>query len=101
MTVQPMDVRSDAPLQPAYQVIENAIAAKAFPGATLAVGYRGKVAVHAFGEMSYDPKAAATGPTTMYDIAALTKMVATTTLVAELAEGDFAMPLELRSKIER
>src|SRR2546422_8703792 len=37
MTVQPMDVRSDAQLQPAYEVIEKAIADKAFPGATLAV----------------------------------------------------------------
>ncbi|PYU42018.1 MAG: beta-N-acetylglucosaminidase [Acidobacteria bacterium] len=101
MTVQPMDVRSDAPLQPAYQVIENAIAAKAFPGATLAVGYRGKVAVHAFGKLSYDAKAAATVPTTMYDIASLTKVVATTTLVAKLAEGDFAVPLDLDAKIER
>ena len=101
MTVQPMDARSDAQLQPAYEVIENAIAAKAFPGATLAVGYRGKVAVHAFGKLSYDAKAAATVPTTMYDIASLTKVVATTTLVAKLAEGDFAVPLDLDAKIAR
>ena len=45
MTVQPMDVRGEALLQPAYQVIEAAISDKAFPGATLAVGYRGKVPV--------------------------------------------------------
>src|SRR5712692_4420559 len=59
MTVQPMDVRGEAQLQPAYDVIEKAIADKAFPGATLAVGYRGKVAIHAFGKLSYDAKAAA------------------------------------------
>src|SRR5467141_3996281 len=101
MTVQPMDVRSDAQLQPAYEVIEKAIADKAFPGATLAVAYRGKVSVHAFGKLSYDAKAAATMPTTMYDIASLTKVVATTTLVAKLTEGDFAVPLDLDAKIER
>ncbi|HYL83473.1 MAG TPA: glycoside hydrolase family 3 N-terminal domain-containing protein [Candidatus Angelobacter sp.] len=100
MTLRPMD-REDAQLRPAYEVIEKAIADKAFPGATLAVGYRGKVAIHAFGKLSYDAKAAGTKPTTMYDIASLTKVVATTTLVAKLAEGDFAVPLDLDAKIER
>src|SRR5712691_9082451 len=101
MTVQPMDVRGEAQLRPAYDVVEKAIADKAFPGATLAVAYRGKVSVQAFGKLSYDAKAAATMPTTMYDIASLTKVVATTTLVAKLAEGDFAVPLDLDAKIER
>src|SRR6266850_1873090 len=101
MTVQPMDVRGEAQLQPAYAVIEKAIAEKAFPGATLAVGYRGKAAIHAFGKLSYDAKTAATAPNTMYDIASLTKVVATTTLVAKLVEGDFAVPLDLDAKIER
>ena len=40
MTVQPMDASAEAQLQPAFDVIERAIADKAFPGATLAVGYR-------------------------------------------------------------
>src|SRR5438309_3979442 len=101
MALQPMDARGEAQLQPAYDVIEKAIADKAFPGATLAVGYRGKSAVRSFGKLSYDAKAAATAPTTMYDIASLTKVVATTTLVAKLAEGDFAVPLDLDAKIER
>lgn len=101
MKLQPMDVRGEAQLQPAYEVIEKAIADKAFPGATLAVGYRGKVAVQAFGKLSYDAKAAATVPATMYDIASLTKVVATTPLVAKLAEGDFPVPLDLDAKVER
>ncbi len=101
MTPQPMEARGEAQLQPAYEVIEKAIADKAFPGATLAVGFRGKVAIHAFGKLSYDAKATAVRPTTMYDIASLTKVLATTTLVAKLAEGDFAVPLDLDAKIER
>src|SRR3989449_1590906 len=101
MALQPMDARSEAQLQPAYEVIEKAIADKALPGATLDVAYRGKVSVHAFGKLSYDAKAATVAPTTMYDIASLTKVVATTTLVAKLAEGDFAVPLDLDAKIER
>src|SRR5437763_962318 len=86
MTVQPMDARSEMQLQPAFQVIEKAVADRAFPGATLAVGYRGKVSIHAFGKLSYDAKAVKVRPTTMYDIASLTKVVATRTLVAKLAE---------------
>jgi len=101
MLVQPMDAKEEKQLQPAFDVIEKAISGKAFPGATLAVGYRGKVAVRAFGKLSYDAKAAAVIPNTMYDIASLTKVVATTTLVAKLAEGDFAVPLDLDAKIER
>ena len=101
MTLQPMDARGEAQLQPALAVIEKAVSDKAFPGATLAVGYRGKVSLHAFGKLSYDAKAAAVAPATMYDIASLTKVVATTTLVAKLAEGDFAVPLDLDAKVER
>jgi beta-N-acetylhexosaminidase len=101
MVLQPMDVRGEALLQPAFDMIEKAVADKAFPGATLAVGYKGKVSVHAFGKLSYDANAAATVPATMYDIASLTKVAATTTLVAKLAEGDFPVPLDLDAKVER
>jgi len=101
MTLQPMAAREDAKLQPAYEVIGKAVKDKAFPGATLAVGYRGQVAIHTFGKLSYDAKSPAVKPTTMYDIASLTKVVATTTLVAKLAEGDFAVPLDLDAKVER
>jgi len=101
MTLQPMDAREDSQLRPAYEVIERGVKNKAFPGATLAVGFRGKVAIHAFGKLSYDAKSPTVKPTTMYDIASLTKVVATTTLVAKLVEGDFAVPLDLDAKIER
>jgi beta-N-acetylhexosaminidase len=101
MTLQPLDARADGQLRPAYEVIEKAITDKAFPGAALAVGFRGKVAIHAFGKLSYDAKSPAVKPATMYDIASLTKVVVTTTLVAKLAEGDFAVPLDLDAKIER
>jgi hypothetical protein len=54
MTVQPMEVRAEAQLQPAFDVIERAVIDRAFPGATLAVGYRGKVSLHSFGKLGYD-----------------------------------------------
>src|SRR5271167_1757587 len=43
MKLEAMEVRGEAQLQPAFAVLENAVAEKAFPGATLAVGYQGKV----------------------------------------------------------
>ena len=101
MTLQPIDAAADPRLRPAYQVIEKAIADKAFPGATLAVGYKGRVAIHSFGKLRYDAQAPSVMPQTMYDIASLTKVVATTTLVAKLVEGDFPVPLDLDAKIER
>jgi CubicO group peptidase (beta-lactamase class C family) len=101
MTLQPMDAGDVAKLQPAYDVIEKAIAEKAFPGAALAVGYRGKVSVRAFGKLSYDTKAAAVNPDTIYDIASLTKVVVTTTLAEKLAEGDFSVPLDLDAPVAR
>jgi len=101
MTLQPMDIRTEALLQPAYDVVEAAIKDKAFPGATLAIGYRGKFTVHAFGHLSYDAKSPAVKIATMYDLASLTKVVATTTLAAKLVEGDFPVPLDLDAKVER
>ena len=101
MKLQAMDANEDSKLRPAYELVERAVKDKATPGATLAVGFRGRVAIHAFGKLSYDAKSPAVKPTTMYDIASLTKVAATTTLVAKVAEGDFAVPLDLDAKIER
>ncbi len=101
MTLQPMDLRGEAQFEPVYSTIERAIADKAFPGATIAVGFRGKVSLHSFGHLSYDPASPATKVDTMYDIASLTKVVVTTTLVEKLVEGDFPSPLNLDAPIER
>jgi beta-N-acetylhexosaminidase len=101
MTLQDVDAETDMKLQPAFSVIERAIADKAFPGATIAVGYHGRVSMHSFGKLSYNADAAATKVDTMYDIASLTKVVVTTTLVEKLVEGDFASPLNLDAPVER
>ena len=82
-------------------MIEKAIADKAFPGATLAVGYKDNVALHAFGKLSYDAKSPQVKLRTMYDVASLTKVIVTTTLVEKLVEGDFPSPLQLDAPIER
>jgi beta-glucosidase-like glycosyl hydrolase/CubicO group peptidase (beta-lactamase class C family) len=101
MKVETMDGRAEPQLRPAYDVLEKAIADKAFPGATLAVGYKGKVSLHAVGKLSYDAKSPQVNVRTMYDVASLTKVIVTTTLVEKLVEGDFKSPLLLDVPIER
>ncbi len=100
MTVQPMSAAEEQRLQPAYDAVARAVEDRAFPGAVLAVGHQGKLAVRAFGKLSYDAKASAAKTDTIYDIASLSKVVSTTTLVARLVEGDFPVPLDLDLPIE-
>jgi len=101
MTLTGFDVSGEVQIKSVSEVIEKAIADRTFPGATLAVGFRGKLSVHAYGNLRYDAKSPAVKPDTMYDIASLTKVVVTTTLVEKLFEGDFPSPLSLDAPIER
>jgi beta-N-acetylhexosaminidase len=69
------------------RVIEAAVAARAFPGAVVAVGRDGVLAhLKAFGRLSYDPDAAAVRPDTIYDLASLTKVIVTTTMAMILVD---------------
>jgi len=81
------DQAMQAQLQPAYDVLDRAVADHAFPGGVLAVGYHGVLAVHAFGRQTYDANSPAVTPATIYDAASLTKSVVTTTLVAMQVEA--------------
>jgi len=87
----PMKLRVASPdltarLAPAYDVMNRAIADGAFPGGVLAVGYKGELAMQAFGKHTYDAKAPVVAADTIYDLASLTKAVVTTTAVAMLVE---------------
>ncbi|HEX2714270.1 MAG TPA: glycoside hydrolase family 3 N-terminal domain-containing protein [Candidatus Acidoferrales bacterium] len=89
VAASPMRLRDAGPagkarLKPAFDVLNGAVADGAFPGGVLAVGYRGELTLHAFGKQTYDAKAPAIQPETIYDVASLTKPVVTTTLVAML-----------------
>jgi beta-glucosidase-like glycosyl hydrolase/uncharacterized protein YbbC (DUF1343 family)/CubicO group peptidase (beta-lactamase class C family) len=67
------------------RVVEAAIAGRAFPGAVVAVGRRGRLALlKAYGRLSYDPGAEPVTTETIYDLASLTKVVATTTAAMSL-----------------
>ena len=71
----------------AFSILNEAVAAKAFPGASVAVTHRGEVvALKGIGRFTYDPTSPAVEATTIYDIASVTKVVATTTMAMLLYE---------------
>ena len=78
-------------------VIEDAIAEGVTPGASALVVHRGRVLLQeGFGRLTYDEDAPAVTPETMYDLASLTKVVGTTTLVMMLVEEralDISLPV--------
>lgn len=66
-------------LAAAYRVLESAIADRAFPGCAFGVIAGGHVLVQdALGRFTYDEHSPNVQATTMYDVASLTKVVATT-----------------------
>ena len=70
-------------------VVNKAVSDSVFPGASLAVLYKGKVVFHkAFGRLTYTPTSSPADTTTIYDLASLTKAVATTSIVMQLVERD-------------
>ena len=69
------------------QVITDFVAQRAFPGAVVAVGHRGALAhLQAFGSQSYAEDAPAVTTDTLYDLASLTKVIATTTMAMILVD---------------
>jgi CubicO group peptidase (beta-lactamase class C family) len=71
----------------AFGVLEKAINDRAFPCCSLAVSFRGElVAQKALGGFTYDPSAAETTTANIFDLASLTKVVATTAMVMILYE---------------
>ena len=69
------------------RVADEGLAAKAFPGGVLAVGKDSAlVHVRPFGRFSYDDGAPEVKADTIYDVASLTKVVATTTMAMILVD---------------
>ncbi|HYE76150.1 MAG TPA: serine hydrolase domain-containing protein, partial [Blastocatellia bacterium] len=69
------------------EAVEAEIAKKQLPGAVVLVGRQGKVVWRrAYGNRALEPKVEATTPDTVFDVASLTKVVATATSVMILVE---------------
>lgn len=79
MTIQPAPSSMTDRLKPVYDLLDQAVANDAFPGGVVAVGWHDQVAIHPFGKLSRGAKWAKVNADTMYDVASLTKVVATTT----------------------
>lgn len=68
-------------VEPAQTILRDAIAARAFPAAAVEVGTdRAAIWQEAFGTLLYETPAPAATQDTIFDLASLTKVIATTTL---------------------
>lgn len=75
-----------AALAPIADLVDHEIAAGHLPGAVVLIGHQGKIVYRrAFGTLTKEPEQAL-GADTIFDLASLTKVVATTTAVLQLAE---------------
>jgi serine-type D-Ala-D-Ala carboxypeptidase len=71
----------------AFEILRKAIVARAFPAASLAITHRGQlIALRAFGRFTYDPDSPATQAGTIFDLASVSKVAATTAMAMLLYE---------------
>jgi len=71
----------------AFSVLEEAISERAFPAASVAATFEGRlIALKAFGHFTYEHDAPAVTIDTLFDLASVTKVVATTSLAMRLYE---------------
>ncbi|MBZ5628166.1 MAG: beta-lactamase family protein [Acidobacteriia bacterium] len=82
----------------ALRLLRDAIAAGAFPGCSLAVVHGGElVACQGLGRFTYEPQSPEVTADTIFDVASLTKIVATTTMAMILYQRgllDLDLPVE-------
>lgn len=68
-------------------IIEDGIRSGAYPSAVLVVGNsKGMIYQNAYGRLTYDESSAATTTRTIYDLASVTKVIATTAAIMKLYE---------------
>lgn len=71
----------------AFEFIRQAIADHAFPAASVAITHHGNViSLKAFGRFTYDPDSPEATPSAVFDLASVTKAVATTSMAMILYE---------------
>jgi len=81
----------------AFSLVNDAITRRSFPGAVLAVTYRGEQVAHrAFGRFTYEVDSPLVLRETLWDLASLTKVICTTSMAMLLYERG---KLDLDSKV--
>ena len=80
-------VAQDDRFPSAFGILEKAIAARAFPSCSLAVTFGGELVAHkALGRFTYDPASSEVTTASIFDLASLTKVAATTAMAMILYE---------------
>jgi CubicO group peptidase (beta-lactamase class C family) len=80
-------VAQDERFRAALTILESAIAARAFPGCSLAVTFRGELVAHkALGRFTYDPASPEVTTASIFDLASLNKVLAATAMAMILYE---------------
>lgn len=79
--------KQDEEFAPAFLILQEAIVDGAFPGASVAITNSGKlVGLKSLGRFTYEPDSAPVAVDTLFDLASLTKVIATTTMAMILYE---------------
>lgn len=93
----PAQAEQDALFAQAFEALQRAIANRAFPAASVAVTHCGKlVGLKAFGRFTYDESSQPVHSESFFDLASVSKVVATTSMVMILYERgllDLEMPI--------
>jgi serine-type D-Ala-D-Ala carboxypeptidase len=83
----PVFERQDRSFSSAFSILDAAVADRVFPGASIAVTQGGRlVALKAFGRSTYDLESPPITMDTLFDLASVSKVVATTTVAMILYE---------------
>jgi len=81
----------------AFRILEDAVSGRSFPCASIAVTHLGDlIALRAFGHFTYDPESQPPTTETLFDLASVTKVVATTSMAMLLYQRgllDLDMPV--------
>src|SRR5580658_1721745 len=87
----------DPKFGPAVQVLENAITERAFPGCAFGVVADGSIVLRgSLGRFTYEEDAPQVVPETVFDVASLTKVIATTAMAMLLYQrGQFDLETPL------
>ncbi len=80
--------RPDTPFPLTRSILDAAVGARAFPAAVIEVGRRdGALWTEAFGALRFDPRAPDTRIDTVFDLASLTKVIATASIAMRLVHA--------------
>lgn len=87
LTPAPAFDQQDTVFAAAFEVLTTAIAQRAFPAASVAITHKGNlIALKAFGRFIYETDSPETTTSSIFDLASVTKVVATTTAAMILFE---------------